>query len=50
MGLPGREVGALLTLAVCAQDWPDFFTSNVLSLAIGAGLCYATLHLFGCLR
>lgn len=39
-----------MTPAVCPQDWPDFFTACALSLATGAGLCYLTLHLFGCLR
>lgn len=39
-----------MSLSVCAADWPDFFTACALSLAIGAGLCYGTLHLFGCLR
>jgi hypothetical protein len=37
-----------VTLSVCPQDWPDFFTACALSAA--AGLCFTTLHLFGCLR
>lgn len=37
-------------LAVCAQDWPDFAAMAIYAAAVGAALCYGTLHLFGCLK